>query len=285
MKTLGLHSPESPSARAKREAMDDWNEDDLLVGGASEAGSGGGAVVDGSSSSSEEEPLAAVVERTSPKRRRRRSSVQSDSELYIVEPSPVAAGQASPASYDPPGLPDYASLAVTTLQRKVRQYGFRASKEKDVLVAQLRQVWNAMHPVGHDSAGPAPAAAKTQTAGRTKAASRRKKKADAGTDAEDVEEVAAADTVPGETVGEKLRALIAANDQLYLRILRYEVRWSANLTVLYSPLTLSVLRLQPVHIDEFATLAADNGVKIARPLLTRFLDEQVQLSWLESGGA
>jgi hypothetical protein len=33
--------------------------------------------------------------------------------------------------------------------------------------------------------------------------------------------------------------------------------------------------MQPIHIDEFATLASANGVKVARPLLTRFLDEQV----------
>lgn len=37
----------------------------------------------------------------------------------------------------------------------------------------------------------------------------------------------------------------------------------------------STEKMQPIHIDEFAALASANGVKIARPLLTRFLDEQV----------
>lgn len=207
------------------------------------------------SSSSEEEALVQVVERnkSSPKRRRRARSPpsSSDSDLPNTCAAPtIAAVAPAPAL---PDMPDYESLAVTTLQRKVRQYGFRASKEKDVLVAQLRQVWIAMHsnplPDGEeatasrgkaregtestDSPSPkgkkataskakAKAKAKTTTAGRVRAKAKAKPTEDEA--AGDLESAApGADSVPGKTVGEKLRHLIVQNEGLYLRILRYEV--------------------------------------------------------------
>ncbi|GAA5928025.1 hypothetical protein JCM1841_001823 [Sporobolomyces salmonicolor] len=55
-----------------------------------------------------------------------------------------------------------------------------------------------------------------------------------------------------QTTGERLRALILANPALYLRILRYE----------------------PIHIDEFVALTTENGLKVARALSLRFLDDQ-----------
>ncbi|KWU42956.1 hypothetical protein RHOSPDRAFT_35462 [Rhodotorula sp. JG-1b] len=243
--------------------------------------------------SSEEEALARVVERnkSSPKKRRRARSPASSSESDLptspsrIVPSRVGDTVAVPAAAPAPtlpGMPEYESLAVTTLQRKVRQYGFRASKEKDVLVAQLRQVWIAMHPApplpvpdGGEAAetdasggktkkgaastdSPSPnkkttaSKAKATTAGRGRAKVKAKSKDD-DENASDLEIAAPeADSVPGSTVGEKLRHLIVHDEGLYCRILRYE----------------------PIHIDEFAALANANGVKIARPLLTRFLDEQ-----------
>lgn len=215
-------------------------------------------------SSSEEEALAQVVERnkSSPKKRRRARSPPSSSDSDSPTTSsaaPTVAPAAAPA-LALPGMPDYESLAVTTLQRKVRQYGFRASKEKDVLVAQLRQVWIAMHPDPDpllDDGGEADASssgarkgsestdspssegkktaaskakAKATTAGRGRSQTKTKTKSKGdGETASDVEIAAPeADSVPGSTVGEKLRHLIVQNDGLYRRILRYEVR-SANL--------------------------------------------------------
>ena len=217
-------------------------------------------------SSSEEEALAQVVERnkSSPKKRRRARTPPSSSNSDLPtsptlgsRPAQSVAPVPTPA---PPGMPDYESLAITTLQRKVRQYGFRASKEKDVLVAQLRQVWIAMHPdsapllekgreadarssgarkgtVSTDSpsskgkktaASKAKAKATTAGRGRSQTKTKTKSKGD-GETASDVEIAAPeADSVPGSTVGEKLRHLIVQNDGLYRRILRYEVR-SANL--------------------------------------------------------
>ena len=247
MRTLGLQSPSRPGRRQGLEAGI------VLVGGETD---------DSSSSSSDEEALARVVERnkSSPKKRRRARSPPSSSDSDLptspsrIVPSrvgdPVAVAAAAP-SPTLPGMPDYESLAVTTLQRKVRQYGFRASKEKDVLVAQLRQVWIAMHPApplpvpdGGEAAetdasggaaltdSPSPkkkttaskAKAKATTAGRGRAKVNAKSKDD-DENASDLEIAAPeADSVPGSTVGEKLRHLIVHDEGLYCRILRYEVR-------------------------------------------------------------
>lgn len=124
-------------------------------------------------------------------------------------------------------MPDFAALAVTTLQRKVRQYGFRASKEKDVLVAQLEQVWTAMHQGGGGGGDMEAMPAMAPKGGRKKPGGRGRGKALETADGEsgdDVPGAAAAAAEPDETVGEKLRALIVAETSLYLRILRYEVR-------------------------------------------------------------
>ncbi|GAA5985857.1 hypothetical protein JCM10908_006306 [Rhodotorula pacifica] len=276
-KVVAAESPFSPTNRVADD--DDDDEDVVFVGGGDE--------------SSEEAALAQVVKRSSPKRPRRRSKSLSTSNSVssLASLSPVksrrkvTAPAASPAVANPPGMPDYDSLAIATLQRKVRQYGFRASKEKEVLVAQLRQVWIAMHPpdqVEVDEEVPPKAQKKGGGVGRrrrssstgshlsldedgtpkdaaksvraTKAKATRKKQEELANEDADKDDSAALDAnaVPGSTVGEKLRHLIMGNEKLYLRILRYE----------------------PIHIDEFAALATENGVKIARPLLTRFLDEQ-----------
>lgn len=255
MKTLGLQSGSGANGdsplfgEAGPLSSDDEDDDVILIAGAGD--------------SSEEEALAQVVKRRT-RRPRSRSPVASsaDKSVSVSEPNAavavtVAAPPAAATPFDPPGMPDYESLAITTLQRKVRQYGFRASKEKDVLVAQLRQVWIAMHPdlgagagtppvllaepidgggggggdkskkgtrrrtplvtAAGDEATSAPAEAKTRRS-RTETASKAVGVEAAAVDAEN------ATAVPGATIGEKLRHLIINHETLYLRILRYEVR-------------------------------------------------------------
>ncbi|GAA5874378.1 hypothetical protein JCM3774_005021 [Rhodotorula dairenensis] len=240
-------------------------------------------LVGGANDSSEEEALAQVVRKSRTRRSRSDNEDQSASAPDPI-PAPAPTPPASSARTDPPGMPDYGSLAVATLQRKVRQYGFRASKEKDVLVAQLRQVWIAMHPdAGDDGVSAVGESVGDGGGGGDKRKKSRKKRTSLADESSDEtaanqmkptgrtrtkkqaakrpvevggeEDDAPADegvTVPGNTVGEKLRHLIVNHKTLYLRILRYE----------------------PIHIDEFAALATEHGVKVARPLLMRFLDEQ-----------
>ncbi|GAA5948984.1 hypothetical protein JCM10213_003181 [Rhodosporidiobolus nylandii] len=171
---------------------------------------------------------------------------------------------------DPAGMPAYATRTLAQLQKEVQRYGFRPSKEKSVMVEQLRAVWMAMNPSASTStsvvaarASPAKAKAKGKKRAPAAAASaveeedqlakepkakpraRKKKAAAATSDAEPEPE----DT---ETAGEKLRKLILADVGLYCRILRYE----------------------PIHFDEFTALCKTNNVKIAQQLLMRCLDEQ-----------
>ncbi|GAA6007262.1 uncharacterized protein JCM10292_003961 [Rhodotorula paludigena] len=158
-----------------------------------------------------------------------------------AKPTPVAT--AADAEAPPAGAPDYAGMTVAALQREVAKYGFRASREKSVLVRQLYDVWRAMHPGG------ASTAAGAETSPPKKRGRRRKK--DGAAAAASADESAQAEE-DKETVGEKLRRLIVADEALYIRTLRYE----------------------PVHFDEFVRLAASNGVKVSKPLLMRCLDEQ-----------
>ncbi|GJN92570.1 hypothetical protein Rhopal_005600-T1 [Rhodotorula paludigena] len=157
----------------------------------------------------------------------------------VVQPTDTPDAEAPPA-----GAPDYAGMTVAALQREVAKYGFRASREKSVLVRQLHDVWRAMHPDGAAAAGDADVSP-------PKKRGRRKKK-DAAAAAASADEGAQVEEEK-ETVGEKLRRLIVADEALYIRILRYE----------------------PIHFDEFVRLAASNGVKVSKPLLMRCLDEQL----------
>lgn len=111
----------------------------------------------------------------------------------------------------PPGMPDYSSLPIADLQKQVTRYGFRISKERSVLVDQLTQVWVATHP---------------QTAGKKKVAGEKKKatatakgrKKKAVVEQEEGEEEAEI-----ESLGERLRTLLVGEEEMYLKILRYEV--------------------------------------------------------------
>ncbi|GAA5899859.1 hypothetical protein JCM6882_005451 [Rhodosporidiobolus microsporus] len=178
---------------------------------------------------------------------------------------------APPADLDPAGMPAYSTFALTKLQKEVAKYGFRPSKEKSVMVDQMRSVWRALNSdaVASAAAGPAlvvddpPTPVKQRRKRLTKAAATeavgddsapkpkgrgRKKKAVAASD----EEGDGAVEVDSRTPGEKLRELILADEELYCRILRYE----------------------PIHFDEFTALAKAGGLKIAQQLLMRCLDEQ-----------
>ncbi|KAK4702112.1 hypothetical protein P7C70_g4110, partial [Phenoliferia sp. Uapishka_3] len=139
----------------------------------------------------------------------------------------------------PAGMPDYSTFETAKLQTEVSKYGFRISKERSVLIEQLTQVWMAMHP-------PVPVAAPKATPKkpRAKAKAKSKKAAVGDEDDEDVGEE--------ETVGERLRKAILGNEELYLKVLRYE----------------------PIFFDEIVNLAAENGIKSSKPLLMRCLDEQ-----------
>lgn len=153
-------------------------------------------------------------------------------------PPPRPSTSAAPPP-PPPGMPDYASWNLAVLQSQVSQYGYRISKERSVLVAQLTKVWCAINlPAG---------VAKPARKPRAKPA---KKKKVLVSDAEDGD--GEDEEGEQETVGERLRKLILADDELYMKVLRYE----------------------PIFFDEIVALAAANGIKAAKPLLMRCLDEQ-----------
>ncbi|KPV73792.1 uncharacterized protein RHOBADRAFT_54973 [Rhodotorula graminis WP1] len=158
----------------------------------------------------------------------------------------------APASDPAAAPPDYSSLSLAALQRKAAAYGFRPSKERTVLERQLAGVWRVLHPAGASATGGAEVGASSSLSSSSpppKKTRGRKKKVVAVEEDDMDGRAAQADDEP---VGEKLRRLVVADEGLYLRVLRYE----------------------PIHLDEFVALAAKGGVKIAKPLLVRFLDEQ-----------
>ncbi|GAA5919409.1 hypothetical protein JCM1841_005998 [Sporobolomyces salmonicolor] len=193
--------------------------------------------------------------------------VKSKSKSKSVSTPPPSAPPSPASDPDPPGMPAYADLSLSALRKEVAKYGFRPSTEKGVMVEQMRMIWMAMNPQPESVEGrekgereegkargrkKATVATKTATKASTKKATKtatkgRKRKAvtsaDEGEDAEEGDQ---------QTTGERLRALILADSALYLRILRYE----------------------PIHIDEFVALTTENGLKVARALLIRCLDDQ-----------
>ncbi|GAA6062339.1 hypothetical protein JCM10212_006589 [Sporobolomyces blumeae] len=278
-----------------------WESDAevMFIGGAEERNAT--RVEIGSDSSSEEEALAELVARTPTKvktarrnaarddavGRRRISSLEDasdDSDARPVAPSPPVIQeeekQRKKRPGDPPSMPAYSALPLSTLQKEVGKYGFRPSSEKSVLVAQMKSVWKAMNKdkveawergeVDEQEVAKkkklvarrrkvAAGAARSVTGGGGNTRGRRKKvRTSAGRvgSSEDEDDESGEDYVsdPDETqtVGERLRELIVADPDLYIRILRYE----------------------PIHLDEFILLAANNKVKVARGLLIRCLDEQ-----------
>ena len=92
-------------------------------------------------------------------------------------------------------MPDYTTWTLPQLQTEVAKYGFKISKSKKVVVGQLQDCWTALHPTIVVESAPK----KT-----------RKKKV-----VEEEGEI--------ESIAERLRKLIVGEEELYLKILRYEV--------------------------------------------------------------
>lgn len=222
----------------------------VLIGGAGESGGTGGGEVE----SSEEEALANLIARTPTKSRGKKDIVtgtrKSGSTRRRISPSSPSASSDSdldppplstltkPRSGDPPGMPAYSSLPLSTLHKEVQKYGYRPSKEKSVVVQQLKEVWKAINKDKvaawergelDDTAGSGKktkgrkakkkAAVEEDRVEVPKTKGRRKRRAIVA-DTEDVDETEEGET---RTVGERLRELIVNDEKLYLRILRYEV--------------------------------------------------------------
>lgn len=114
-----------------------------------------------------------------------------------ISPSPSPSSSDSeplcniPSPLKPQNLPpDYSSWTTPVLKKEVAKYGFRISKERSVLIDQLNAVWLAIN-------APKPIVQP-----------KKKKK----------EEV-----VPVENLGERVRSMIMKDQELYIRVLRYEV--------------------------------------------------------------
>jgi len=300
VKRLGLEEPRSEVGGLSDgmewmdEGEDAWEYGGagVMIGGARE---GEGKGREGEVESSEEESLVNLLART-PTKSKRKNKKTSSPEITVskpsstrrrISPSSPAASSASDSSLpappskpakkrgDPPSMPTYSSLPLTTLQKEVQKYGFRPSKEKSVLVGQLKDVWRALNKDKVEAWETGEEVVKKtrkkkvveeKEGGEAKKTKGRRKRGVVVE--EEVEEE------PGETrtVGERLRELIVNDEELYCRILRYEV----SLPLLsHLRVTDSLLRSQPIHIDEFILLAANNNVKVARMLLIRCLDEQV----------
>lgn len=145
--------------------------------------------------SSDEEPLAKVVK---PRTTTRALSKKPAKRAPPRRRLPASSSSDSDAPPPPPsGLPDFASYTLPALQSEVSKYGFRVSKERSVLVDQLTACWIAMNP---------------DKAVKPKPKSKPRKK-----------KGVVDDEVEVETVGERLRKLILENEELYLKVLRYEV--------------------------------------------------------------
>ncbi|GAA5959734.1 hypothetical protein JCM3765_000083 [Sporobolomyces pararoseus] len=255
----------------------------MLVGGAEEMRRGGEREVE----SSEEESLAQVVARTPVKSKSRKKKIKSPSPRIVtaktkttrrrISPSSPSASDSEPPppsssavakkrTGDPPGMPAYSSLPLSTLHKEVQKYGYRPSKEKSVVVQQLKDVWKAINKdkvEAWERGELDEAGKKVRAKGKKKVVSEKQKDDESSEKAtttkgrrkrRTIVDESETEEAEGETrtVGERLRELIVNEEQLYLRILRYE----------------------PIHLDEFILLAANNGVKVARTLLIRCLDEQ-----------
>ncbi|GAA5951681.1 hypothetical protein JCM21900_005758 [Sporobolomyces salmonicolor] len=193
--------------------------------------------------------------------------VKSKSKSKSVSTRPPSAPPSPASDPDPPGMPAYADLSLAALRKEVAKYGFRPSTEKGVMVEQIRMIWMAMNPQpgpvegcekGEREEGKARGRKKATVATKTVTKTSRKKATKTATKGRQRKAVTSADEGEDaeegdqQTTGERLRALILADPALYLRILRYE----------------------PIHIDELVALTTVNGLKVARALLIRCLDDQ-----------
>lgn len=142
-------------------------------------------------------PTKTIALPHTPRRRTSSHSVTSPSSSSDVDDTPAV----------PPGMPDYATLPIADLQKQVTRYGFRVSKERSVLVDQLTQVWIATH---HQAAVKKKVAVKkAPTRGRQKKAV--------------VQKEVSQEEAEIESLGERLRTMLVSEEEMYLKILRYEV--------------------------------------------------------------
>lgn len=219
---------------------------------------------------SEDEPLIRKVGR-----RRRRSftmeplALISDDDLRVAHSpeltSPSERGLHTAATED---KPDYASWQLEDLKKEVARFGFRRSSKREVLLRRLDEVWSAMRTSGTALEGP------TMSQEPKKAPTSRKRKPQTAQGGDDITE---ADFIGQETVGERLRLLLLRNEDLYLRILRYEVRRLLCALQEQETMLNDDSALQPIYFEEIVALSAENGLKASKPLLLRCLDEQVCL--------
>jgi len=264
VKRLGLGEPRSEFGALSdgMEWMDDGEDDawgdggGVLVGGVGEGAEGRR---EGEAESSEEESLINLIARSptkstsknrktpSPRVSTSKPSTSSRRRISPSSPSPSAFSDSSlpPPSNkptknqgDPPTMPTYSSLPLTTLQKEVQKYGFRPSKEKSVLVSQLKDVWRAINKdkveawdKGEETVKKTrkKKAVEEKDGGEVKKTKGRRKRG--AIVEEEVEEE------PGETrtVGERLRELIVNDEELYCRILRYEVSLPFSWSLEYLP--------------------------------------------------
>lgn len=117
--------------------------------------------------------------------------------------------------------PDYASYSLAVLQTEAARYGFRISKSRSVLVTQLQKVWSALEQEKHAKLRKKEKKKSTAAKKRAAVKSKKGKKAKVA-DTED-NDSASEEEVTGETIGERLRKLIISDDELYSKVLRYEV--------------------------------------------------------------
>lgn len=258
MRTLGLHNLEAyddaerdETENAAAEWMDEDDDDDCLLvweGGhagrtdleagreelAIERGSPGPGDREGAISS-DEEPLVVTAARwrkrsdttahadKSDKPRRGNEHRGVSASPSITSPSESGLGDdAAPKRTD---MPDYASQTLLQLQKQVKQYGYRVSKERSVLVSQLERIWSALHPDQRTHALPPLEIAVEAARSPSKTARKlpRKGRKAASAPAAPPDDPDSDDGHAGETVGERLRVLLLAHDELYHKILRYEV--------------------------------------------------------------
>lgn len=174
----------------------DWvaeegGEDGLLrwSGGEGDIGGDEGMVIEGLSSEDEH-----LITKASKRKERAQSTIMSTPKTKAISPSPSSSdseplcNMPSPIKQKLP--PDYTTWTTPVLKKEVAKYGFRISKERSVLIDQLNAVWLAIN-------APKPIV-------------KPKKKKE--------EEV-----VPVENLGERVRSMIMKDEDLYIRVLRYEV--------------------------------------------------------------
>ncbi|CAK9783433.1 hypothetical protein CC85DRAFT_325284 [Cutaneotrichosporon oleaginosum] len=142
--------------------------------------------------------------------------------------------------------PDYGSWDIPKLQRLVKRYGYRPSKDKKVLVLLATECWEALHPtpvqpLENKGKGRAPAKPTPKPKPKPKTKSKT-------TETTDEDDAAATD----QDLDQMFYDLLTSDDILYARILRYE----------------------PLPFDELVSRALAAGVSARgwKPRFKRYLD-------------